>query len=346
MTSPFISDFTKRTLIQFGWKDGDPIPDALGELLLAAKERTGASQRQDVMIDIEKMTPGDVERVKQLLAEEKALDVDRKKKAKLEEETKNMDPSVAEFYAKLKEQQEASQNALNAIPSAPLPPEDNNAPQIIDDREETEKAQSHDEIDNTAKPPMQLPVDEDGALPPIVLPFCPRCGWDMRMKFDIEVTDQDKEAFVAILLGNTRFKKTYAFLNDKYNVTFRSLLAEENTMIHRQLVLDNEDKQFATESEWFLRMFEYRLALALDSVYTGDGKPMAVLPEMSEVKHTPPDNKPFETPLVYMREYVNNKVLAHEVTRRLVAQKLRDFQRLVEALEAMALEPSFWEGIG
>lgn len=343
MANPFISDFTKRTLVQFGWKDGDPIPDALGELLLAAKERTGASTRQDVMIDIEKMTPGDVERVKQLLAEEKALDADRKKKEKFDEETKNMDPSVAEFYAKLKEQQESAQNALDSLPP---PPKDDNAPQVIDDRAEKAEAQEHNEIEPPSLPTPPLVVDNDGALPPIVMPFCPRCGWDMRMKFDVEVTDQDKEAFVAILLGNTRFKKTYSFLNDKYNVTFRSLLADENTTIHRQLVLDNEDKQFATESEWFLRMFEYRLACALESVYTGDGKPLAVMPEMAEVQHSPPPEKPFETPLVYMREYVNTKVLAHEVTRRLVSQKLRDFQRLVEALEAMALEPSFWDGIG
>lgn len=346
MASPFISDFTKRTLVQFGWKDGDPIPDSLGELLLAAKERTGASTRQDVMIDIEKMTPGDIERVKQLLAEEKALDADRKKKEKFDEETKNMDPSVAEFYAKLKEQQEASQKALDSLP-APPPPVDENAPQVIDDRAEKAAAQEHAEIEATAPPPpTQLIPDDDGALPPIVLPFCPRCGWDMRQKFDVEITDQDKEDFVAILLGNTRFRKTYSFLNNKYSVTFRSMLADENTTIHRQLVLDNEDKQFATESEWFLRMFEYRLACSLESVYTGEGKPLAVMPEMSEVEHSPPPEKPFETALVYMREYVNTRVLAHEVTRRLVAQKLRDFQRLVEALEAMALEPSFWEGIG
>jgi hypothetical protein len=47
-----------------------------------------------------------------------------------------------------------------------------------------------------------------------------------------------------------------------------------------------------------------------------------------------------------MRDYVSANVLSQEVFKRLVGTHLREFQRLIEALEAMALEPSFWTGIG
>jgi hypothetical protein len=66
---------------------------------------------------------------------------------------------------------------------------------------------------------------------------------------------------------------------------------------------------------------------------------------MKDVSFTPPADKPTQTVLAVMRQTVNTKPLAAEVTRRLVATHLRKFQRLVEALEAMALEPSFWDGI-
>lgn len=329
MAGLFMSDFTKKTLAQFGWTDQDGVPDNIGEFLLAAKDRAGPTTRTDVMIDIEKMLPEDVETARKMFAEQRAKDKQRKAEAEIEEKTKNMAPSVAEAYRK-----------LLAATTPPPPAPEEAKPEIVDDREAPVATQE-------AAPPTDEPpapkVDNAPPLPPIILPFCPRCGWDMRMKYDIEITDQDKEAFVAILLGNSRFKKKYSFLGDKFVVTLRSLLADENLEIHRQLVLDHQAGELPGENEWFLRMFEYRLACSIESVYDGAGKPLAILPPLDEVK---PADESAETSLVYMRKYVNTKVLAHEVTRRLVGQQFRRFQRLIESLEAMAIEPSFWEGIG
>lgn len=337
MSDPVLSDFTKKTLAQFGWTEHDGIPDTLGEFLLAAKDRAAPTTRTDVMIDAEKMLPADIETARKMISDYQ--DAHKKKKAAiaLDEKLKNMDPAAAQAYLKIMETKQQL--------------EEQNAPKVIDDREAA--AEEQPQAEQAAAPEASKPAnDEQPApfspppLPPIILPFCPRCGWDMRMKYDVEVTDQDKEAFVAILLGNSRFKKKYSFLGDKFIVTIRSLLADENLEIHRQLVLDNQAGELPGENEWFLRMFEYRLACSIESVYDGDGKPMAILPPLDEVDHKPPPENPLETGLVYMRKYVNTKVLAHEVTRRLVGQQFRRFQRLLEALEAMAVEPSFWDGIG
>jgi hypothetical protein len=335
MSGVFMSDFTKKTLAQFGWTEQDSVPESIGEFLLAAKDRAATTTRTDVMVDIEKMLPGDVETAKQMLAEQRAKDKQRKAEAAIDEKTKNMTPSVAEAYRKMLEA------------TAPPPPAPEEAkPEIVDDRG-ADQAQREPEMASPVQedPPVQA-VNNTPPLPPIVLPFCPRCGWDMRMKYDVEITDQDKEAFVAILLGNARFKKRYSFLGDKFVVTLRSLLADENLEIHRQLVVDNQAGELPGENEWFLRMFEYRLACSIESVYDGAGKPLAIVPPLDEMTHKPPPDNPLETGLVYLRKYVNTKVLAHEVTRRLVGQQFRRFQRLIEALEAMAVEPSFWDGIG
>lgn len=341
MAEVVLSDFTKKTLAQFGWKEKDGIPEELGAFLLAAKDRSAPTLRVDVMIDAEKMLPEDVETARKMISDYQ--DAYKKKKAadEIAEKTKNMAPAVAEGYKKILELAQQQK-------------EKSNTPEIVDDREEA-AAQSAVETPPPPPPPPDLPKKEEEPeqktqftpppLPPITLPFCPRCGWDMRMKYDIEVTDQDKEAFVAILLGNSRFKKKYSFLNDKFIVTIRSLLADENLEIHRQLVVDHQAGELPGENEWFLRMFEYRLACSIESVYDGTGKPLAVLPALADMEHTPPPDNPLETGLVYLRKYVNTKVLAHEVTRRLVGQQFRRFQRLLESLEAMAVEPSFWEGI-
>jgi hypothetical protein len=174
----------------------------------------------------------------------------------------------------------------------------------------------------------------------VILPFCPRCGWDMRQRFEIVPTDRDKEDFVASLLGGTRFKRDYALLGGKLVISFQTILADDNKMIHRQLILDQEAKKIVTEAEWFVALMEYRLALSLEYTADAQGKPIAIVPALGDL---PP--KEGESPLSTLSGYVNQKILAHEVTRRLVGQHLRQFQRLVEALEAMALEPSFWNGI-
>lgn len=333
MAGLFVSDFTKKTLAQFGWTEQDTIPDALGEFLLGAKDRSKQTMRTDVMVDIEKMLPEDVEAVQKMLADQREKDKKQKEKDAITEQTKNMAPGVAEAYAKMLQ--------TTKVPDPPP------APEVVDDREtpqqEPEQAPPQEAPEEVK---VETPKFEPPLPPPVTLPFCPRCGWDMRMKFDIEVTEQDKEAFVAILLGNSRFKKRYSFLNDRFVVMFRSLLADENLAIHRQLVLDYQAGELPDEPAWYLRMFEYRIACSIESVYEGDGKPLAVLPPLDEVEHTPPPDKPLETGLVYLRQYVNTKVLAHEITRRLVGNQFKQFQRLLEALEAMALEPSFWDGIG
>lgn len=347
MSGLFLSDFTKKTLMQFGWKDGDEIPDAVGEFLLAAKDRAAPTTRTDVLIDVEKMLPEDVAAVQKMFADYKATKKEREEEAKFQEQIKSVDPALAASLIQMREAAKAisankAAKEQEASPSAPLGPE------IVDDREQvaaTESAQKNEPAAPAGAEPQPEPYSPPPP-PPIVLPFCPRCGWDMRMKYDVEVTEEDKQSFIAILLGNARFKKKYEFLGGKFVVTLRSLLADENIAIHQQLVVDHKAGELPSENEWFLRMFEYRIACSLDSVYEGDGKPVAVLPPLGDLKHTPPADNPLETGLVYLRKYVNTQVLAHEVTRRLVGQQFRRFQRLIEALEAMAVEPSFWDGIG
>lgn len=335
--NPYLSEFTKKTLAQFDWKDGDPIPVVLGDRLLQIKETIEASTRTDVLIDIEKMPAAAIAEVNALLAEAKKVGKKQAEFDALQKTTSKMVPQVRDAVEQLL------------------------GPQIFDDREEVAAKEAEkespapkttpaQEVSEDKNDPRNAPLDampESTASPPMVLlPFCPRCGWDMRQKFEVETTDRDKEDFVACLLGNTRFKKKYDLLGGRLVLTLRALLSEENRLIYKQLVADQAAERIKTEGEWYAQLVEYRLACSVESLADKNGKLISLVPELNEIETLyPQKERPDDTPLVAALNFVNNKVLAQEVTKRLVGTHLRQFQRLVEALEAMALEPSFWNGI-
>lgn len=326
----YVSDFTKKTLEQFGWKTGDAIPADLGSLMIKTKETLQPSKRDDVLIDKDVMTEEQVTKVTSLLREARELGNKKKQEEKLAEDTKNMAESVRDGYKQI----------VGTL----------DAPEIIDDREAA-AAQPVKEEPPPAEPEKledkkeELKVDPPPAdLRPIAVAYCPRCSWDMRQKFDIVPTDRDKEDFIATLLGGTRFKKKYELFGGKVIITFRSLLAEENKLVYRQLVLDQQMNKVATEAEWFTQMMDYRLACSLETLADKQGKVIASVPQLDEMTWERNSGEPLATPLPKQLELIN-KNLAQEATRRLVGTHLRQFQRLLEGLEAMALEPSFWNGI-
>jgi hypothetical protein len=267
------------------------------------------------------MSEEQVASVEAMLKEAAQYAKKKKQNEEIEERSASMSPSVAEAYRKIAEEQPA--------------------PEIIDDR-----AISAAE---TPPPPATEPTDTQVvAVPPAedlkpAAVFCPRCGWDARMKFDVVPTDRDKEDFLSTLLGGQRFRKKYELFGGKVVVTFRSVLAEENKLIYRQLVLDQAVDKVRTEAEWYVQLMDYRLACSLDTITNDSGK---VLAEVSElVMPTSPIDADSQTPIVAQLDIINKNILAQEATRRLVGMHLRQFQRLIESLEAMALEPSFWTGI-
>jgi len=322
----YASDFTKKTLEQFGWKVGDAIPADLGQLMLSVKEKMPVSSRTDVLIVREDMTPEQIESVEVMLKQALAFSKRKQDAQALDDKTKNMAPEVAAAYKKLMTE----------------------SPQIVDDRETiaAEQAPVPAPVPEPAvakeKDVLEEIAEEVTPVPDVsnVVAFCPRCGWDMRLKFDVVPTDRDKEDFLATLLGGARFRKRYELFGGRVVVTLRSVLAEENKLIYRQLVLDQQSNLVNTEAEWFVQLMDYRLACALDTISDKNGKVLASVPELSM------DNRDKEkTTLVEQLDLINKNILAQEATRRLVGTHLRQFQRLTEALEAMAVEPNFWNGI-
>jgi hypothetical protein len=336
--NPYISDFTKKTLLQFNWKEGDPIPVTLGERLLEIKATLPTTAKTDVLIDAEQMSPEAIKEVNDMLEAARQLGAKKQKAAQFQKETANMNPQVRAAVEQilgpkiLDDRDEPPKKEEKPATPAPAVEKPAEAATIVDATKNTQPLD----------PPPPQPIQQE---PMLILPFCPRCGWDMRQKFDVEVTDRDKEDFVACLLGNTRFKRKYELLGGRLVIVLRSLLAEETKAIYKQLVVDQQANRITTEGEWYAQLMEYRLACSLESTSDKNGRHIAIVPEMQDMPFTPTKENPLDTALVSLLDYVNKKALVQEVTKRLVGTHLRQFQRLVEALEAMALEPSFWNGI-
>lgn len=311
---PFVSESTAKTLTQFGWKNGDPIPAELGPKLLGIKEGIAKPSDTTVVVAIADLADAQIQEIKTML--EAAKDVERKQKEdeRIAEATKSMSPTVAAEYRRLQE----AKNQQSA--------------EIVDDRAEVAAKEAVEEKKAPAPPGFDAPEPKSS--------FCPRCGWDMALPHDVKISDADKEDFLISVLGNTRFRKTYDLFGGKMTVHFRSVTADENEQIYRQIALDQQSGVIETRGEWIVKLLNYRMACALEKVTGNDGKLLHEFPELDTTKA-----EKDQTPVLPQYDLLAKTVLAQEATRRLLGVHLREFSRLTEALEAMALEPSFWNGI-
>lgn len=318
-----LSDGTRKTLQQFGWQEDDPIPAQMSEILAEIYARNPDCRTAGLYVDIKKLEEADINKIKKALEDEKVAEKERQARAEYNAKTAGMSPEMKSLYDKVSQPQ---------------------AVEIVDDRATQPAPETKPEPAEKPKEPA-AETPEVALLPePVKEVFCPRCNWDMRQKYEVTPTDADKEIFMTCILGGVRMQKSYTIMGGKYEVKFRSLLAEENKQIHRQLLLDQRRDEFQSDTEWFLRFSEYRLACSVEVIVAND-KILAVVPELSEVSSAELPNKTDDkelTPLERLHRYVIGDLLKMEVTRRLVSGKFREFQRLYEALEAMALEPNFW----
>ena len=311
---PFVSESTAKTLAQFGWQDGDAIPAELGAKLLAMKEGIAKASDTTVLVAIADLSEEQINGVKEMLAEAKVVAKKKKEEAEKEERMAKMSPSVAKEYEKLQA-----------------------ATKIVDDREKVAQEETAEQASAPA-PDKNTPEPVIGPLAPPL--YCPRCGWDVHIPHDVKITDLDKEDFLVSVLGNKRFYKTYDLFGGRMVVRFRSVTADENAQIYRQIALDQQNGVIETRGEWVVKLLDYRMACALAQVTDRDGKILHAFPELPGA----PTGKD-QTNILSQYDLLAQTVLAQEATRRLLCLHLRDFCRLTEALEAMALDSNFWKGI-
>ena len=99
---------------------------------------------------------------------------------------------------------------------------------------------------------------------------CDRCGWDRRVPFNIEATEEDIRGFCVAVLSGKRFYKRVPLFDGRLAVTFRTLSSYEGQLVFTQLRYDVENRVVTTDVEYLARMSIYRLMLGTESIVRAD----------------------------------------------------------------------------
>jgi len=191
-------------------------------------------------------------------------------------------------------------------------------------------------------------VELDEAPPPLttaapVKTNCPACGFHPDAEV-IEVTAADKHDFLAMLLGNARFKKRYPLLGGKMYITFKSLRRDEMELALNQASYDDRDGLFATQYEYFRVHSNYETVLSIDEIETA-GK-VVKMPDIQDVEWDKPrDTEKAQTALKVYYPYVNAHYLSNASLTRVIGLLFQRFKALLHRLEANVQNPDFWNGI-
>ena len=369
-----MSDYTRKQLEAIGWKDGMHIPGDLGQRIQeiqaeVAKERGEAKLEmppgwvppRPKLVDISELPEKHQQELRQYMSEyQQQMAAEAAAEAAEQEIESKIPPGTDPTTAAAMRTNLMAAQVANATRGTGMrmiddgPPLPSSLPPVPEGKtlggvtnispvfEQIEAAKKMTEAATpAAEPPPHDHAVETGTAMPVT--NCPRCLWNLKLPFDATPTKRDKETYLAAMLGVTRFVKKVPLFGGHASVTFRSLTTKEANMVSRQLGYDLRAGRIREDGEFWGDLMAYRLALSLQQFVTDQHVAIDV-PAINDIPYTAnPDED--ETPLVPMVKYINEEVLNTESLRRVVGMEHRQFQRLVEALEAASSDPDFWEGI-
>lgn len=186
--------------------------------------------------------------------------------------------------------------------------------------------------------PTPAPVPQADAGGVAAGTICIHCGWPVGTREGCEPDRMDKQMFVAAVLGQQRFYKTYDLLGGQLSVCFRTLTIKENDLVIKQLIQDWNDGKISGPAHSVTEAARYQLALGLDSIATNVG-PIKMAP-LEDYEYDEPEKG---TILPDIATYVQTTAIKTEHLRRIISKAHAHFVETVSKLEAMAETPDFWK---
>jgi hypothetical protein len=288
------SEIVRNELTQLGWKDGDPIPPDLGAYL--------GQLRLDAIADIESAIADGSPDIPEL---RRQLNLIQKMKL----------VKVSELP--LKQQMEAREYVMNSIEDI-----------------QTQQAVTEQAMDIEARIPQQIQGEErekirqrlQGNGPEVLFEddmpseqslvepkehptYCPCCNWNLTKPFELEATEEDKQAFLLSLLGQARFAKVFRFLGDRFLVEFRTLEYAEVQTITRELS-ELQSKGMVTELTYLAAFQDLRFMLSIAEVRLSASQVIAIPPILEWIKANPPtaaDKKDKKNNIMRFIDYFNSQ---------------------------------------
>jgi hypothetical protein len=298
----------KAVLEKIGWKEGDPIPQQLADVIDEIKAevqeenlpppvplttpplqipeiKTLDSLPADKRKEFENVFATMLAQAKDAMAQNEAA-----KKEAAEFFVENAAPGVNEAIAK------ARQATVGKL-------------QIVDDRKSKEEEKTTSEVETKQSPK-----------------HCEHCGWPYSEKSTVEPTEDDKDAFVQAILGGKAFQKSYSLYNGKLIFVLRTLTPaciDEVFAAVRKAATNSNVETLMEARELRAR---YMAAAMLVAVQRGNER------FGCEV----------HAPIQERFEEIITSVLPSEVLLRHLITVATEFRQLVDKLEVNAQNPDFY----
>lgn len=171
--------------------------------------------------------------------------------------------------------------------------------------------------------------------------FCPQCNFDLSAKL-VSIEQIDKIEYLALLLGNLpRFRRRVSLFGGRLIAVFRSLTPKELDMTTAQADHDLAAGDVVTTVQYLRTAAFYKMCASVESVERV-GKGTTKLPELASIDIEGTDAP---TPLVALKEYLDNEVFLVASVRAALGQAWVKFDALLQLLEANADTPDFFAGI-
>lgn len=331
------SGMLREELLFVGWTDNDPIPPNLLEVLQRLK--------QEAISDLEES-----------LAEKPDKDV-----------RKQLDDILRSKFAKItnlppKQQMEAREYVEACIDAARLQAANASKRAEIDAKipaaiqgEEREKIHAMAERRLMAESAPQSPppaaepqgsyiVDDRNTAAPLPpeTKHCPCCHWDTSKPYQFEITKEDKERFVAALLGGKRFERTYTIFGGTVEIVYQSLTTAEINMLREELMFRSRHSEIVSDSGYLAAWVEGRLMMGIKEI-SRNGAPIVLLRDIHTwaAANPPAPTSKEITPIKRYTEYFYSQV-TQDYMRKLLMEKHKLFEQLEETLLARVDDPNFY----
>lgn len=336
-----LTEFEKRKLARFGWKEGDPLPGNITELM--AKEKRGVTD------DLRTAQPF---KNKQIFKAPEPIDI-----SELSDERQAELQAHLQKFKEMAPQIEAA--ARNQDHIATLPPDiqkairesggvevvDSSEPSsdpikamqrkidIAEGRVEADDGTGLEEDDEPKQPESQTGLDVDRTK-------CPRCNWDLSFK-PIEPSTADKQVYVACILGDKLFEKPYSLFGGKLVVGFRQLTTTRSDMVFYQIAHEIRSNLLGEDS--YRKVMLYRMCLAINHITVGNHKPVDVGNAVDAfVEEEASETKIGDLLPIILSRLQQTELLKSESVWRAVREAFGRFNTLLDDLDARADNPDFW----
>lgn len=317
-----------------GWKDGDPIPPDLGAKLATLRDEAIADMKDATYAD-----PAVQEEVKKVIAK-----LGKSSIIKIEDLPPVQQRKVAKLLQDFKQEKE-----LEAASAAEDEQIENELPAFIQGQDrEVFKAAAKSA--NAAATDSQFEIEDDrdsinaNELPKPVT-YCECCAWPSDKPYVVEITPEDKELFLAAMLGVNRFVKKKEAYGGRLRLEFQTLTVYEYRQIMNQLSVNTREGISKGDAEYLSSMIDYRLVLCLQRA-TLQGNVIYEAPDFetweksAECREMPSEDWMIGAIPKFVERFY--KIVTQVPLRVVMGSQFKDFERLVDTLSIRAADSNFW----